>query len=87
MTGIYQHYKGGFYQVLGVAGDATNEGSIEEPNPETRLMVVYISLTGINLPGPRMRVRDIDEFNGWVKWPDGFHKPRFLAIGDELPSA
>ena len=82
-TGIYQHYKGAFYQVLGVAGDATNEGSIEDPNPATRYMVVYLSFD-LSLPGPRLRVRDINEFNALVKWPDGSTNPRFMPIGDEL---
>src|SRR5688500_14356939 len=49
-AGIYRHYKGGYYQVLGVAADSSNDA------PEQQY-VVYIALTGIHLPGPRMRIR------------------------------
>lgn len=47
-AGLYRHYKGGFYQVLGIAAHSETE---EE-------FVVYISLDP-KLPGPRMRVRPI----------------------------
>ena len=94
-AGIYEHYKGGFYQVLGVAADATNERSLqygregflaEDPAEaeEDRLMVVYITLTGIHLPGPRMRVRELNEFCGVVTWPDGIQRMRFIYRGESL---
>lgn len=46
-AGVYKHYKGGYYQVLGIA----------EHTETKETMVVYIALTGADLPGPRMRVR------------------------------
>lgn len=74
-AGVYRHYKGGYYQVFGVAGNEKNE-----------LMVVYVSLTGAHLPGPRMRVRPLVEFiendvefeGRWVK--------RFEYVGEEIPA-
>ena len=47
--GIWRHYKGGHYQVLGIAAHSETD----------ELMVVYVSLDGINLPGPRIRVRPL----------------------------
>ena len=40
-AGIYKHYKGGYYQVLGVAAHSETD----------EMMVVYVSLTGIEMPG------------------------------------
>jgi len=45
--GIWRHYKGGYYLVLGVA---------EHSETKERL-VVYVALTGIQRRGPRMRAR------------------------------
>jgi hypothetical protein len=52
--GIYRHYKGPLYQVLGLAHDAGYEG---------RVCAVYIGLQldGAH-PGPRMGVRDLGDF-------------------------
>ena len=73
--GIYEHYKGGFYQVIGIgAHSETGE-----------LMVVYVSLTGAELPGPRMRVRPEELFFDEVQWPSGERAPRFRYIGFERP--
>ena len=76
-TGIYKHYKGGYYQVLGI-GEHTETGE---------RMVVYIALTGIHLPGPRMRIRPL-------VGPEGWNTPvidvlsnvmeRFVYVGDSL---
>jgi len=72
-AGIYRHYKGGC------------EGSIEQPNPPDRLMVVYVSLTEIALPGPRLRVRDVREFNEEVFWPTAdASQPRFMPVSDSI---
>lgn len=73
-AGVYLHYKGGFYQVLGVA----------EHTETKERMVVYISLSGAHLPGPRMRVRPESMFVEDVAWPSGKIGPRFKWIGDEI---
>lgn len=77
--GVYQHYKGGFYQVLGVAANSSN--SLDAGD----LAVVYVSLTGAHLPGPRMRVRPLREFLDIVEWPDGHRRERFFFVGIEIP--
>lgn len=74
-AGIWRHYKGGLYQVLGVAAHSETE----------ERMVVYVSLTGIDLPGPRLRVRPLHTWLDVVEWPDGEHRPRFEYVGLELP--
>lgn len=65
IKGIYKHYKGDFYAVLGVARDSTN-GAVEG-----RLMVIYYSLVGKD----RLHVRDLGEFLSFV---DGV--PRFTRV-------
>lgn len=76
-AGVYRHYKGGYYQVLGVA----------EHTESKELMVVYISLTGAHLPGPRMHVRPYPAFIEIdVMSEDGIHwVRRFEYVGDEIP--
>lgn len=74
-AGIWHHYKGGMYQVLGV-------GAHSETNEK---MVVYVSLTGVTLPGPRMRIRPLSLWDDLVLWPDGVDAPRFRYIGIEIP--
>lgn len=78
-AGVYRHYKGGYYQVLGVARHSeTNE-----------LMVVYVSLTGAHLPGPRMCVRPADMFGEDVPDPNStlaVYVPRFEYVGEEIPA-
>ena len=78
-AGVYRHYRGGLYQVLGVA----------EHSETGERVVVYVSLTGADLPGPRMRVRPLDMFVEHVSselqgHPPYFH-PRFEYLGDEIP--
>jgi hypothetical protein len=76
-SGIYKHYKGGFYQFAFIA---------EHTETHERL-VIYISLTGIDLEGPRVRARPLNGPEGFteeVEWKDGKMRPRFLHIGDEL---
>jgi len=70
-TGIYQHYKGGYYQLLGVA----------EHSETNERMAVYVSLD-TRLPGPRLRVRPMAGKNGFTT-PVGSVE-RFTYIGDEL---
>lgn len=72
-TGVYLHYKGGFYQCLGI-GEHTETGE---------RLVVYISLSS-EMPGPRIRCRPEVMFIEEVQWPSGETKPRFLWIGDEI---
>jgi hypothetical protein len=74
-AGIYKHYKGGYYQVLGIA-----------QHTETKVnMVVYISL-GATQPGPRMRVRPLtgDEGFNTAVLIDGLPRNRFSYIGCEV---
>lgn len=68
--GIYQHYKGKFYLVLGLAHDANNEG---------RMVVVYVPL--YMAEGPRLAVRDVDEFLSDVQIAENEWKPRFSYLG------
>lgn len=75
LAGVYRHYRGGYYQVFGIG---------EQTETKERL-VVYVALTGANLPGPRIRLRPESMFNDVVQWPDGFMRLRFEPVGDEIP--
>ena len=66
--GIYKHYKGGLYLVLGLGQHSENE----------ELFVVHVSLTGANLPGPRLRVRPLSLWTDRVRG-----EPRFTYVGHE----
>jgi hypothetical protein len=71
-AGIYRHYKGDYYMVLGI-GEHT----------ETREhMVVYISLT--QRPGCRLRLRPAFGKDGFFT-PLSGGTPRFAYVGDEVP--
>jgi len=75
-AGLYRHYKGGYYQVLGIA---------EHTETDERV-VVYVSLDA-SLPGPRMRVRPVEEFNSYVRiqepsGDDSGNVPRFQFLRD-----
>jgi len=59
LTGVYQHYKGPLYLVLGYGHDA---------NHEDRQVVVYID--GAHTE-PRLAVRDVDDFFAIVDSADG----------------
>lgn len=80
-AGIYQHYKGHHYLVLGYGRDA---------NDAEREVVVYVGLEldGAK-PGPRLSVRTVDDFLADVdpvtgvataEWSDGL-VPRFRYVG------
>lgn len=59
-AGIYRHYRGHLYLVLGYAHDSTN-------GVEDRTVVVYVGLDlGGAKHGERMLVREVDEFFDWV---------------------
>lgn len=71
-SGIYQHYKGPLYLVLGIAHDANDEG---------REVVVYVPLE-LNQAhrGPRMAVRTVADFIDFID--DGKQIiPRFSYVG------
>ena len=70
-TGLYRHYKGQFYLVLGTGHDS---------NHPRREVVVYVPLYVAK--GPRLAVRDRDEFEGTVE-VDGRTVPRFKWVSDE----
>jgi hypothetical protein len=53
-TGIYRHYKGGYYQLIGLA-EHTETGEC---------LVVYVALEP-SLPGLRLRARPLNGPDGW----------------------
>lgn len=61
-AGVYRHYKGPLYLVLGYGRDSTNR------RLDDRDVVVYVGLqiTGGARPGARLLVRTADEFHGFV---------------------
>lgn len=61
-AGVYRHYRGPLFLVLGYAGDSTNGHEDRPP------LVAYVGLelTGSARPGPRIRVRDAAEFSAVV---------------------
>ncbi|MDP3954668.1 MAG: DUF1653 domain-containing protein [bacterium] len=71
---VYKHYKGGLYTVLMLADESTNK-------LVGRKVVVYISHTY-----GKIKVRDLNEFNQKIKWPDGKVRPRFILRKDHEPS-
>ena len=87
MAGIYRHYKGGYYQVLGLAAHSETD----------ERLVVYISVLPPEgsppLPGPRLRVRPEAMWNELVKdldcgegHQDAPLVPRFKYVGSEIPT-
>jgi hypothetical protein len=83
-AGVYLHYKGHQYLVLGYAGDAGDE---------ERTVVVYVGLQMDGNPSPvRMRIREVGEFftrvdpaTGQTRYDDDPSAvPRFRYLG---PSA
>ena len=73
-AGIWRHYKGGYYLVLGIAEDG-EDGSRD---------VIYVSLTGAKLPGPRMRKQVVERFLGTVT-VGRLPTQRFEYVGLEIP--
>ena len=72
--GIYEHYKGGRYLVLGVARDHCTDG----------YLVVYIRLHGRK--GVPMSVQPADRFLGYATL-DGERVRRFRHVGLTEPEA
>ena len=74
-SGVWRHYKGGLYQVIGV-------GQHTETN---EIVVVYIALTGSHMSGPRIRVRPLLGTEGFAM-PEAVNGgPRFEYVGTEIP--
>ena len=78
-AGLYKHYKGGYYQVLGVARHSDTDEKF----------VVYVSLD-VSKPGPRLCVRPYKDFREYVRvqppsGDDSGNVPRFQHIGDGFP--
>jgi hypothetical protein len=74
-AGVYRHYKGHHYLVLGYGHDSNYNG---------RQVVVYVGLELEKAdPGePRMNVRTVDDFFAWVQ-PYGAQEKvrRFTYVG------
>lgn len=76
-SGVYKHFKGGLYLVLGLARHTeTNEK-----------LIVYVPLYTLeDHPGPRLQVRPVDMFFEEVEH-EGQKLPRFKYLGPELTKA
>jgi hypothetical protein len=77
-AGVWRHWKGHLYQVLGYAADSSIEG---------RIVVVYIGLEldGAR-PGPRLHVREAAEFLGHAEF-SGALIPRFEYVAPDWQPA
>lgn len=69
-TGLYRHYKGGLYLVLGIAQHS------EAIADDKGLFVIYVSLDG-ERSGPRMRARPLEMFLEAIP-SDGEGKPTYI---------
>lgn len=69
--GIYRHYKGGLYLVLGLA----------QHSETAERLVAYVPLS-VQV-GPRIMVRPYDMFLETVK-VNGEQRPRFEYVGEEI---
>lgn len=76
-AGIYQHYKGELYLVLGYARHSETDEVFVAYVP------LYTHVDGVQLKGPRLCVRPVKLFFDIV--PKGFHpgesQPRFRYVG------
>lgn len=68
--GIYEHYKGGHYRVLGVGKHSEN---LEE-------FVIYEAL--YDNPKSQLWIRPLAEFTEEIIWPDGVKRSRYKFISD-----
>jgi hypothetical protein len=71
-AGVYKHFKGKYYLVLGLARHSETDEKF----------VAYIPL--YTMKGPRITVRPIESFFEMVE-KDGMKQPRFLYVGSEMP--
>lgn len=71
-VGVYRHYKGNEYYVIGLAQHG--DEAIDEQ------FVVYLAL--YPKEGPRMFARPQGEFFSQVTLPDGSSGPRFVKVAD-----
>ncbi len=81
MAGVYKHYKGGYYQLIGVGAHSETD----------ERLVAYISIKppagSPPLPGPRIRLRPVTMWDELVKDPFyGNLVPRFKYVGFEIPA-
>jgi hypothetical protein len=75
-AGVYRHYKGSKYLVLGVAHDANADSLFAEPLPfreqatslGKREVVVYVGLERADKGGTPLVVRTVSDFNELVCW-------------------
>lgn len=68
-TGIYRHYKGALYVVLGLARYSNND-----PHEGDRMVLYY------SLEKRQLCVREMSQFEEEVLWPDGQMHPRFSLL-------
>lgn len=74
LSGVYRHYKGGLYLVLGVARHTETDDKL----------ILYIPLyTRPDHKGPRFQVRPLEMFLGKVE-VNGKKVPRFKYLNSEL---
>ncbi len=74
--GIYRHYKGEFYLVIGTA----------QHTERAEKLVLYVPLTGNEgRAGLRLRARPLTGVKGFLT-PEGAES-RFTYVGDEMPDA
>jgi hypothetical protein len=73
--GVYRHYKGQYYLVLGVAKHSETEEDL----------VVYVRLYARE--GCPLWVRPLANFSGKVIGPKGRHVQRFTPVGSKQPAA
>lgn len=72
--GLYLHYKGGHYFVVGV-GILDEDGHGDENAPR---QVVYESTRSVE--SRLLNIRSEEEFIKVIMWPDGVMRPRFWRM-------
>jgi hypothetical protein len=77
--GVWRHYKGEYYFVLGIAQHTEREEQL----------VIYVPFTERVRAGLRLRARPLNGEKGFVvkEVVDGVPVDRFTFIGDEMPGA